>query len=130
MSLLELDDYFSNGSIIIDSRRFVIATADVPIAGAFCTISDEKETTVIIAEERIAGKSLLKQEGGWRVITLDIVFPMDVVGVTARVAGALAENGVSVMPLAAYSRDHFLVKEVDLDKAVETFSALGVKERE
>jgi hypothetical protein len=41
------------------------------------------------------------------------------------VATALADEGVSIFALSAYSTDHVLVKEADADRAVETLSDLG-----
>jgi len=51
---------------------------------------------------------------------------MDVVGVTAKISGALAKEGISIMPIAAFSKDHFLIKDKDLDKAVKVLEKIGV----
>jgi len=33
---------------------------------------------------------------------------------------------ISIMPIAAYSRDHFLIKDTDTDKAKQIFEDLGI----
>ena len=59
-----------------------------------------------------------KVEGGFRLVTLDIELPWNVVGFLARVTGLLAAAGVSVGALSAFSRDHLLIKQDDLGKAL------------
>jgi hypothetical protein len=43
----------------------------------------------------------------------------------AAVSTALAEAGVSIFALSAYSTDHVLVKEDDVDAATQTLEELG-----
>ena len=61
-------------------------------------------------------------EGGFRFVTLDVELPWDTVGYLARVTEILAGAGVSVGALSAFSRDHLLIKQDDLAKALR---ALG-----
>ncbi len=63
-----------------------------------------------------------KVEGGFRLMTFDIELGWDVVGYLARVSEILAQAGVSVGAFSAFSRDHFLIKQNDLAKALR---ALG-----
>jgi hypothetical protein len=46
---------------------------------------------------------------GWRLLTLDTVFPLDTIGVLRAVSAALADVGVPVMVLSSHDTDHFLV---------------------
>lgn len=50
-----------------------------------------------------------KSTGEYRLITFDAVLEPSLTGYMARISAALAEAGVPIMPLAAYSRDHILV---------------------
>jgi hypothetical protein len=59
-----------------------------------------------------------KFEGGFRLVTLDIELPWNVVGFLARVTEILAREGVAVGALSAFSRDHLLIKQDDLGKAL------------
>ncbi len=93
---------------------------------AFTNIVDKHEISLVIDEEKIDEANAIEISRGWKVITLDILFPDDCCGVTAMIAGALADAGISVMPLAAFSRDHFLVQEENLEKAIRGFQDLGI----
>ena len=63
-----------------------------------------------------------KVQGGFRLLTFDTVMDFSVVGFLAEVTRTLAETGISVVALSAFSRDHILVSQADLPNALK---ALG-----
>jgi hypothetical protein len=63
-----------------------------------------------------------KVAGGYRLLTFDIELDLEVVGFMAEVSRILAEAGVPIMALSAFTRDHLLIKQEDLAKALK---ALG-----
>ena len=63
-----------------------------------------------------------KVEGGFRLLTFDIELPWNVVGFLARVTEILAGEGVAVGALSAFSRDHLLIKQDELGKALRALS--------
>lgn len=88
----------------------------------FMLLRDPFEVTLLLEEEdwramRHAARDA-KVEGGFRLVTLDIELPWSVVGFLARVTGLLAEAGVSAGALSAFSRDHLLIRQEDLGKAL------------
>lgn len=90
-------------------------------------IKDDKEITTIINQSEIKNlKNIIRINKDWKIITLDAKFPFNIVGVTARIASTLAKVNVSVLPIAAFSRDHFLVKEKDLCKTIEALKNIGL----
>lgn len=56
-------------------------------------------------------------EGRFRLITFESVLAFDVVGFMAHVAHILTEVGISILPFAAFSRDHLLIAEDRFEKA-------------
>ncbi len=123
---MRLEEYFKDAKAYVWSERFEIVKAKRPHPDAFANIVDKDEITVIAEEGSISYADALAVERGWKILTLDIVFPMDVVGVTAKIAAALADARVSIMPIAAFSRDHFLVKENELESAVAALKKIGI----
>lgn len=92
----------------------------------FMLLKDEHEVTLLLDEEdwrtmRHAARDA-RVEGGFRLLTFDLVLDWNVVGFMALVTRILAEAGVSCGALSAFSRDHLLVKQDDLAKALR---ALG-----
>jgi hypothetical protein len=60
---------------------------------------------------------------GWSALTLDAVFPLDVVGVLAVVSGALADLGVPVMAFASHDTDHFLVPTATVGRVLAALAS-------
>jgi hypothetical protein len=92
----------------------------------FMIFSDNYEVTLLLDEVdfgtiRHAVRDA-KTEGGFRLLTFDTVMDFTVVGFLAEVSRILAEAGVSIVALPAFSRDHLLVKQSDLANALK---ALG-----
>jgi hypothetical protein len=92
----------------------------------FMLLRDPFEVTLLLEEEdwrsmRHAARDA-KVEGGFRLLTLDIELPWNVVGFLARVTEILAGEGVAVGALSAFSRDHLLIKQDDLGNALRVLS--------
>lgn len=63
-----------------------------------------------------------KVQGSFRLLTFDVVMDFTVVGFMAEVSRILADAGISIVALSAFSRDHILVGQSDLAIALK---ALG-----
>jgi hypothetical protein len=88
----------------------------------FMLLRDAYEVTLLLEEDdwramRHAARDA-KVEGSFRLVTLDIELPWNVVGFLARVTEILAGAGVSVGALSSFSRDHLLIKQDDLGTAL------------
>jgi hypothetical protein len=59
-----------------------------------------------------------------------MVLPFGLVGFLATVSKALADEGISIYVISAYSTDHILIKEKDILKAKKKLKKLGCKEVE
>jgi len=108
-------------------RRLLESPELSPRADAlFMLLRDGREVTLLVEEDdwrtmRHAARDA-RAEGGFRLLTLDVELGWDVVGFLARVTEILAAEGVAVGALSAFSRDHLLVKQDDLGRALR---ALG-----
>jgi len=122
----ELKTYFKNGRAVVAAETFVIVKTKRACAGALAVIKDSRETTCVVEGSKLRAQKFMGIEGGWRMITFDMVLPFTLVGFLAVVSGALAEAGISIFTLSAYSTDHVFVKNRDLEKAVRTLEKLGL----
>ena len=89
----------------------------------FMIFKDKFETTLLLDEIdfetlRYAIRDA-KIERNFRLLTFDLVMDFSVVGFLAEVARILAEAEISIVALSAFSRDHLLVKQADLAKALK-----------
>jgi len=89
----------------------------------FMVLSDRREVTLLLDEidwqtMRHAARDA-KVEGGFRLLTLDIELEWNVVGFLSLVTTILAEAGIAVGALSAFTRDHLLIKQDDLPAALK-----------
>jgi hypothetical protein len=113
----------------ITAAAGVVAEAGNPFTAL---IIDKDEVTLMIEEEDFEEykKRLLYHEVSetcYRLITFDIELESSLVGFMARISLALAEANISIMPFAAFSRDHLFVSEADFDKAITVLEDLKSK---
>src|SRR5688500_5685220 len=88
----------------------------------FFLLRDPFEVTLLLEESdwramRHAARDA-RVETGFRLVTLDVELGWDVVGFLAHVTEILAAASVPVGALSAYTRDHLLIKQEDLGKAL------------
>ncbi|MBC7870881.1 MAG: ACT domain-containing protein [Chitinophagaceae bacterium] len=110
----------------ITAAAGVLAEIGEPFAAL---IVDKDETTLIVEEEgfeelavRLPGHIL--SPIFYRLITIDVELAPELTGFMARIGTALAGAGVTILPLAAYSRDHLLVPAAQFDSALQALEAL------
>ena len=88
----------------------------------FMIFKDKFETTLLLDDvdyEKIRYAVLsAKTEGNFRLLTFDVELDFSVVGFLAEVSRILAEAEISIVALSAFSRDHLLIKQNDLAKAL------------
>ena len=88
----------------------------------FMLLRDTNEVTLLLEEEDwLAMRHAVRDariEGGWRLLTLNIELGWHVTGFLARVTEILAAAGIPLGALTAFSRDHLLIKQDDLGRAL------------
>jgi hypothetical protein len=81
------------------------------------------ELAIICPAERVPVE--IRAERDWRVLKLAGPFSFTAVGVLASVATPLARAGISLLSIATYDTDYFLVKTDRFDEAVAVLAAAG-----
>lgn len=89
----------------------------------FMVFRDAFETTLLLDAIDFAniGNALVnaKVESNFRLLTFDVKLDFTVVGFLAEISRILAEAEISIIALSSFSRDHILVKQNDLAKALK-----------
>ena len=129
MKRSDLRKYFKNGRAVIAPETFAIVKTRRALVNAFAVIKDDRETTCIIDESKLGAQKFLGFEGDWRMITFDMVLPLSLVGFFAAVSEALADAGVNLFAISAYTTDHVFVKDQKLETAVKALEKLGMSVR-
>ena len=84
---------------------------------------DRWEVTLLIDEIDFetmrVGLREAKSEKGFRLLSFDIELDFSVAGFLAFVSNKLAEAGIPIVALSAFSRDHLLIKQEDLSRCLK-----------
>ena len=89
-------------------------------------VRDKDEATLVLPraawEQSRPMLKTLDESPDFRLITFDLPLDLGLVGYLATLSGQLAERGVSIFAISAFSRDHILVSADDFDLAWDTLS--------
>jgi len=113
--LRDLDPSVREGTFV-----FVVSDRELP---AHARIVEREGATLVMAKPD-ADEAGLEYDGRWAWVTLEVNSSLEAVGLTAEVATALAEAGVSCNVLAGFHHDHLLVPADRLGDAMSALSRL------
>jgi hypothetical protein len=113
------------GTVSVWDETFAIAQTRVPLPTAFAVIQDKTEITVIMDQDHLLMDQVIQVDRDWKLITFDLVIPLQTIGFLAQVTAALANDHISVCALSSYSTDHILVKTHTLLKALRKLETPG-----
>ncbi len=63
-------------------------------------------------------------ERPYRVVSFEVDLPPDLTGFLALISTALAAESVPIVAVSGFSRDHLLLREADLDRALAVLDSL------
>ena len=100
------------------------AVPDWATRGAFCSvIRTGAELSVVCPDARVPAG--VKREAGWRVLMVEGPLDFSLTGVLASLTSPLAREGISVFALSTFDTDCLLVKQQQLDRAVQALTGEG-----
>jgi hypothetical protein len=93
---------------------------------SFFSVTRTRDELSVVCPEDVVPEGITR-ERGWRAFRLEGPFDLSMVGVLASVASPLAEAGASIFAVSTFDTDYVLVREEQLDLAVDTLRASGHK---
>ena len=103
------------------------AGEEVPVwatGASFFSVTRTREELSMVCPEEVVPEGI-SRERGWRALKLEGPFDLSMVGILASVASPLAEAGASIFAVSTFDTDHVLVREGQLDLAVEALREHG-----
>ncbi|MBW3562612.1 MAG: ACT domain-containing protein [Actinobacteria bacterium] len=76
------------------------------------------ELSIVVPEAAVPGS--VRAESGWRALSVKGPLDLSMTGVLASLSVPLADAGIPIFVVSTYDTDWLLVKEDDLDGAIET----------
>ena len=90
---------------------------------SFIGKTDEEKSLVCITDEVPA--NVIQQDDGWKAFRIQGVLNFSLIGILAKIAAALADNGISIFAVSTYNTDYVLMKKENYQKALDILKALG-----
>jgi hypothetical protein len=90
----------------------------------FLTISRTPTELSIVADEAVVPSDVNAQRG-YRAFRVEGPLPLELVGIAAAIAGALAAASVPIIPIGTYDTDYVLVHEDALSRAIAALEGAG-----
>ena len=103
------------------------AKAQVPqwaIGDDFVSVSRTRDELSIICPERNVPQGTACS-GGWRILKCEGPLDYNLIGIVASLAEPLADAGVSIFPLATHDTDYVLIREPQLELAIQALTNYG-----
>ena len=90
---------------------------------SFIGKTDEEKSLVCITDEVPA--NVIQQDDGWKAFRIQGVLNFSLIGILAKIAAALTDNGISIFAVSTYNTDYVLMKKENYQKALDVLKALG-----
>ncbi len=119
---MNAEQYLRQSRILVREDRYSVYKVRTFPPEFVAAIADPSEKTVVAVTGSLLPELVIEEEPGWKILTFEAELPFELVGFLAIVATRLAEAGISVFALSAYSTDHIMVKEEKLERALEVLT--------
>ena len=126
--------------LFTDARDYVILRIAPDQAGAaealfsrldesFSALVRDKDEVTLVLPVDVWEKSqplldVLDESSNYRLITFDLPLELGLIGYLATLVSTVADGGVSIFSVSAFSRDHIFVPEEDFERAWDALRAL------
>lgn len=89
----------------------------------FSITRTEDELSIVCSQDNIPND--IKCEKDWRMLKIQGPLDFSLIGILASISTVLAQKGISIFAISTYDTDYILVKNKDIDNAIEAL----IKER-
>ncbi len=91
----------------------------------FIEKTDEEKSLVCITSE--VPKNTIQRDDVWKAFRIQGVLDFSLIGILAKIATILADNGISIFAVSTYNTDYVLIKKENYQKALEVLQTTGYK---
>ena len=93
--------------------------------GGFFAINRTPDELSIVCESRLVPEDVETQSRDWSCLRVDGLLDFAQTGILSSIAGPLARAKISIFAISTSNTDYILVKNENLDKAVESLRKSG-----
>ena len=99
--------------------------AHIDLTQPFCFAATTDEERSLVCPEALVPDNTTERDDGWRGFRVKGQLDFSLIGILARIATILAENGISIFAIATFNTDYILVKEEKFEQALSVLKDNG-----
>lgn len=93
----------------------------------YCFIGKTNEEKSLVCITSEVPENTIQHDDGWKAFRIQRVLDFSLIGILAKVATVLADNGISIFAVSTYNTDYVLIKKENYQKALEVLQTAGYK---
>lgn len=117
MEIKKIDEEFS----VCQVEDYTYANLD----SEYCFIGKTDEEKSLVCPVSEVPANVIKRDDGWRAFHIQGVLDFSLIGILAKIASVLADNGIPIFAVSTYNTDYVMVKKENFQKALEVLAAAG-----
>ena len=91
----------------------------------FCFLGKTDEELSLVCATQFVPQNTTEREDGWRAFRIEGVLDFSLIGILSEISGILAGAGIGIFAISTYNTDYILVKEKNLEKALNALETEG-----
>lgn len=115
---------------IIDGQFTVCKVEDysqIDLESDFIFIGKTDEECSLVCETEKVPTNITEREDNWKAFRIQGVLDFSMVGVLSEIAGALAQENISIFAVSTYNTDYILTKAEHFSKAIQALEKKGYR---
>ena len=105
----------------------IASVEEADLRQRFYFLARNDQEISLVCETEQTPQHTLSREDGWRAFRIQGVLDFSLIGILAKIAGILAENGISIFAASTYNTDYVMVKRENFDRAMSVLAAAGYR---
>lgn len=93
----------------------------------YCFIGKTNKEKSLVCITSEVPENTIQRDDGWKAFRIQRVLDFSLIGILAKVATVLADNGISIFAVSTYNTDYVLIKKENYQKALEVLQTAGYK---
>lgn len=97
----------------------------VNLDSEYCFLGKTDEENSLVCRIDEVPSNATRRDDGWRAFRIQGVLDFSLIGILAKIASVLADNGIPIFAVSTYNTDYVLVKKEHYEKGLEALEASG-----
>ena len=98
---------------------------DIDLNSDIYFIGKTNEELSLVCRTENVPENTVERDDGWRGFCIEGVLDFSLIGILSKLSTILAENQIGIFAVSTFNTDYILVKEENIDRAMDVLAAAG-----